>query len=142
MIRRAAAIAFGVALVLFSVLVGGRWSSNSQFDPTTVSSGSRGLTLLLGSKYFYAVAGSELDLDYDVTVDYGQFLLMVFPLRSGNNGHTAGTLTVDRSGPGHWSLRIPESGVYWLNPTGATVRGGPRGYKYKFDLRWRIHQGG
>ncbi len=128
-----------LGLVAGGLLYGGRRWGRMTFDPRYAAGGCISCGFF-GNTYFYGSEGGRLDVKYDLTIDHGEFLVMLFPLRPGNDGRTLGTLRVRDNGPGTWSVTFPRSGIYWIDPTGSTVRGGPRGYDFRFDVSWRVRR--
>ena len=120
----------------FSFLFGGRESRRRTFDPPA-SGWNNGFTY--GSRYFYAKAGSRVDITYRVKIARGAFYVYVKRFKAGLDGTVAGSWEVPSDGSGQWSAIIPETGTYYILADGQSTRGS-RGYDVDYTVSWRIHQ--
>lgn len=122
-----------VALGITSVY-GGKESRRKTFDPP-FSSTDRGHTL--GSRRFYALAGSTIDVNYNVRISRGGFWIYVKRMKPGLNADGS-SWHIASSGSGVRSAVLSESGLYWIRMDGESTRGST-GYEVDYTVNWRIH---
>jgi hypothetical protein len=95
--------------------------------------------IFLGSRYFWADAGDEFVLSYDVKPTRGKLRTWISPASLGRSREAEGSTNVIMDVSGVWTKPLNRRGWYYLVLSGASDR---QGYDVNFRVRWRIRRGG